>query len=663
MTIKMFSPIKVGPHVLKNRIVLPAMHLGLCEAGRVSARELQFYQERAAHGVGLVMVGLCNTYREVANNIVGVLELSDDTHIDSMAELHQVISMHGAKSAVQLSPLVGYNNPSFVPDASLLRELIDSVGRAAKRAQSAGFDYVELMLSGGSLFSHLLSPKHNQYGLEQYSGSLENRLRAACEALAKIKEHAPQMPITVRMHGHEYLEGGYGLDEAASIAKRLEQQGICALNVTVAGHRTQVPQITRHRTAASFSFLGRNIKDAVSIPVFFGGRIRSFEDAQKVMEESSSDCLTIGRSLIADASWVEKLEQTQRKKAQFCAKNPINIQEQVVSNCIGCCHCLDMAFSKKPVACTVNPLMKWQTEIGQDAIDALGSQNNVLVVGSGPAGLSAAIMLANKGKSVTIAEKEAQLGGKWRMISQLRGHEELSKTLSGYIDSASKLGIQFKLSTAVDSQMVKSLSPDLVVWAAGAAPRHLSLPGIETHPNVFHVGDILEESIGFSDLAVVGGNAVGVTAAIHLAKRGMASDDAVGYLYRYGNEQWGSEALAYRPKRTITILKRRGFVGKGMGRATRWSAVNDLEKFGVNILDRVSYEQICSDGIWIQNGRTKERAFIRADLIILATGFEPLAAPTWLAQMGLPVWVVGDAKKIGNMTDAIEGIFHCIDES
>ncbi|MBN2340363.1 MAG: FAD-dependent oxidoreductase [Deltaproteobacteria bacterium] len=646
----LFSPLSVGGHQLKNRFVMPAMHLGLAKEGVVSEAELQFYRRRAAAEVGLVMVGLCNTLADGQADITGVLELSSDATIDPMAALHRAISDGGAHSAVQLSPISGYNNPAWMPDEQMLKVLIDSIGKAAGRAQRAGFDFVELMLSGGSMLSHIVSPHHNHIEMKRYRGSLENRLRAPLEALDAIDKYAKGMPVIVRVHGHEYLENGFGLEEAADIARGLEQHGVCAINVTVAGHRTTVPQITRQRTGESFAFLGRNIKDAVSVPVFYGSRIRTAEDARSVFFESGADAITVGRALIADESFVVRV------KEQHHMRNSLSISDDIV-NCVGCCHCLDMAFSKKPVRCTVNPGVRLESTIGRLS-SKVTAGDRVLVAGSGPAGMHAAILLANHGAEVTLAERENELGGKWRKVGELEGHQDLQGALHGSIQRLSQAGVCVVTGQEVTSEYVQAMAPRLLIWATGSVPVMASIPGINCHPRVMHVQDLIDtsERISFEHAVIIGGNAAGVTAALHLAKRGFASNEAVGYLHRFGNLDWATEAADFEPKRTVTVLKRRGFFGKGMGRAMRWTAVQEMKMYHVNTVDKVQYDNVEQDGIWVIQGRAGERRFFPADLIILATGFSKSSDVSAFTSLGVETVVIGDAEAVGDITAATHGL-------
>lgn len=658
MTSELFSTFAIGQHRLRNRIIMPAMHLGMSPDGHVSRGELQFYGERARENLGLVIVGLCNTHPFKNTAINGVLELSDDQYIEGMAGLHRTIADGGALGAVQLSPLAGYNTPTWMPDRDLLAALIESVGAAAFRAHQAGFEMVELMLSGGSLLSHFLSPHHNSSDLKEFSGNLQNRLRAARMAIHAIQKHAPQLPIIVRMHGHEYLENGYGLTEAAQIAQALEAEGVAAINVTVAGHRTTVPQITRQRSAESFGFLGRNIRDAVGKPVFYGSRIRNSDDAISVFRSTGADAITIGRALIADPQFASKLKQELEHRPEK------HMDDNATVNCIACCQCLDMVFGKKPVHCTVNPAVK-TTSLSETpapkSILGLPSQlgKQVVVAGSGPAGLHAAIGLARQGATVTLLEQTDILGGKWQRISRSDSHADTRGALRGTIRLLNTLPIRVKLNTSVTPALIRQLAPDVLVLATGARKRVIEIPGLHRHPRVYHVDDLIdiERPPHFNNAVVIGGNAAGVTLALQLATPGFATNEAIGFLQRFGNSQWAKEAAEFVPAKKVTILKRRGYFGKGMGRATRWTALQEMAVYGIDTMDKVQYEEVTETGLWIQRGRQKTRQFLDADLIVLSTGFEPTVSVDDYVNLVAKVAVTGDANQVSNITDAINNIY------
>jgi 2,4-dienoyl-CoA reductase (NADPH2) len=445
------------------------------------------------------------------------------------------------------------------------------------------------------------------------------------------------------MHGHEFLENGYGLKEAARIAAVLEKAGVDAIDVTAAGHRTKLPQITRQRPAGSFAYIAANIVDSVKIPVFFGGRIRTPADAGYILEQTGVAAVTVGRGLIADPQWVQKIDGTYPPAVE----------------CTACCHCLDLAFGNKPVHCALHPAES--SGEGSLPISRVNSKNSrVLVAGSGPAGLAAAFEFASAGFDVTVHEQKSEIGGRPGQVTGLSGHGDLSGALDGFVGRLENLGVRILTDTPVTPESAKQFKPDILVIAAGAVPARADIPGILTHSTVLHVQDILEGAkVSGKNIAVAGGNGAGVAMALHLARAGFADMETLGYLLRYGNEQWAEEALNFKPARSVTVLKRRGFAGKGLGRSARWALMQEMELFVITLLDRIIYKEITPSGINVFNGRTKEQQFIPADTIVLATGYK--SNPDIINSFkGCAEVVVaaGDVVEVGNIKSAVASAYN-----
>ena len=188
----LFEPARFAGLVARNRIAMPALHLGRAVGGRPGPELLDLYGERARGGAGVITVGLCDTgfadpSLGVDNDGDGLTDLGDDGCIAPMSELTGRIREHGALAGVQLSTLAGYNDPWWHPEAGDLAGFAESFGAAAARAAAAGFAFVQVMLSGGSALSHFLSRAHNRFEIPGYSGSLENRLRLPLEVVAAVR--------------------------------------------------------------------------------------------------------------------------------------------------------------------------------------------------------------------------------------------------------------------------------------------------------------------------------------------------------------------------------------------------------------------------------------------------------------------------------------------
>jgi 2,4-dienoyl-CoA reductase (NADPH2) len=634
------TPTSLGTLTARNRIAMPAIHLGLAEEGRPSAAAIRFYADRARGGAGAITVGVCDSYGDPSTKLGASLGLWDDAQVPSMSALCAAIREHGALAGVQLVPVKGYNEPAFLPEREELDGMIDSLGRAAERARAAGFDFVELMLSGGSVLSHFLSPALSDRRIEDYTGGWDERLRAPLEAVtAMVRAVGETTPILVRIHGHEFLEEGYGIEGARIVVPALERAGVSAFNVTGGGHRTTLPQITHQTPPMAFAHLARTVRTITDKPVLFGGRLRTPEEAEACLIASGADFVNLGRALIADPEWPRKA---------------LEGSGATIVPCMACGGCFDQAVSRKPIACSLNPEVGFAgTDLAP--IDDVTERRRVLVVGSGPAGLQAAWTLSRLGHEVIVRERDTEPGGRWKLASRLHGRGDLAGALEAFVTRLGRTGVPIETGIEVTPESVRELGPDVLILAVGARARKPAIPGLETHPDVRLAEHVLERGDDIGErIAIVGAGGAGVELAIHLAGQGEPSLEALGFLARYGNRDWLDEALEARSGREVTVIRRRGYAGRGMGRSVRWTMMRDAERLGVRVIDRCEYEKITPEGVHIVNNRTKEPELIRADTIFIAAGFEP--DPAFLERFAdtAPVVIpIGDAASVQNIGAAV----------
>ncbi len=641
----LFARGKLGDLRPKNRICLPALHLGLAEEGRPTEAVHRFYEDRARGGAGLIIAGTCDAWSGDRPGLSGALALTDDGQVPAMAELAERIRKAGAIAGVQISPLAGYNKPDWHPEPELIPKIRDSIGEAARRACEAGFQLVELMLSGGSLLSHFISPAHNTWGIPGYSGGWRERLRLPLESIEVMREATGEgFPILVRIHGHEYLEGGYGIEGADQIVPALERAGVAGFDVTGGGHRTSLPQITPQTPPLAFAYLAQRVRLISELPVLSGGRVREPLEAEAILAASGADFINLGRALIADPEWPLKSEQG---------------REAEIVPCMACGACLDRVMSNRPILCSLNP------EVGQreplvESGDSTGK--SALVVGSGPAGLQAAWTLHQMGYQVTIKERDNRPGGRWRLASRMHGRKDLRAALHAFTSRLARAGVPIETGSEVTPEQVRTIGPDVLVLATGGRKRLPEIPGLETHPDVVHVDDLLaREQPAGPRTAILGAGGVGVELAIHLAGEGEPSLAALGFLARYGDPDWLEEALSFRPPREVTLLRRRGYAGRGVGRSLRWTMMRDLERLGVQLIDRTEYREITPDGVLVHDRRQDETILVPADTIAIATGYEPnLEVLERFEGMAGEVIAAGDAEQVRNIGSAVRSAHQAV---
>lgn len=635
-TVRLFETAMLGTLRSKNRIAMPAFHLGFAEHGRPSPALLDFYERRASGGAGVITVGVCNTGDGRDPRLASALDLSRDDHVAPFAELVERIKRHGALAGIQLAPLGDYNAPAWRPDAAALPRTVEAMGEAASRAAAAGFDFVELMFSGGSLLSHILSPAHNQWQLPGLSGSLEERLRIPVEAVRAVRAAiGGRLQVLARIHGHEFLPGGYGVEGATAIAAALRDAGVDAFDVTGGGHRTSLPQLTSQTPPFPFAFLAARIRRTTERPVLTGSRIRTPREAIAALLVSTADFVNVARALVVDPDWPRKAEEGRA--------------DEIVP-CMACGRCFDQVFSGKPVFCSLNP------DVGRAARGGIYKRSGrALVVGSGPAGLHAAWRLHELGYEVTIKERAASIGGRLGVACRLRGREDLAAALRALAKRVARSGVAVETGAEVTAEEARAHRPEVLVLALGARSRRVELSGLDTHPNVMLPVTVLSQprAVG-RDVAIIGAGGVGVELAIHLASEGEPDAAVLGFLTRYGESEWLAEMKALPPLRNVTLLRRRGFAGEGLGRSVRWALMADLARLGVRVIDRCSYERVTEQGLAIVNERGEGEEIIRADTIVVAAGYEPDSGALQPFLEAAPfVLPVGDAVSVGGVGEAI----------
>ena len=334
----LFEPITLNQLALKNRIVMPAMHLNYTPGGKVSDQLVAFYRERAAGGAGLIIVGGC-----VINDLSGgpvFISIKDDGDIEGLSRLAQAAHDQGAAIGAQLymagayahAMLIGTQPISSSPHTSgftkdecramsleEISQVQDDFAAAAKRGKQAGLDMVEILGSAGYLICQFLSPKINQRE-DHYGGSLDNRMRFGLETIAKVRAAVgPDFCVGIRIAGNDFVPGSHTNEEAALFAKACEAAGVDLINVTGGWHETKVPQITQELPPGGFSYLAREVKWAVkSVPVAASNRMHTPELAEAVLARGDADLVCLGRPLLADPLWPAKAQAGQSQLIRRC---------------------------------------------------------------------------------------------------------------------------------------------------------------------------------------------------------------------------------------------------------------------------------------------------------------------------------------------------------
>ncbi|MCB2148562.1 MAG: FAD-dependent oxidoreductase [Deltaproteobacteria bacterium] len=652
----LFKPITINRLDIKNRIYLPAMHLGMAVNFQVTDQLAAFYAERARGGVGMICVGYA-TVDDLSGNTQNI-GAHDDAFIPGLARLATAIKANGARSAVQLNHAGRYNFSFFLdgrqpvapsPVASRMtgetpkeltkeeiRQTIDSFAAAALRVKSAGFDAVEVLSGTGYLISEFLSPLTNQR-TDQYGGSLENRMRFGLEVMTAIRDAVgDDYPLIVRMNGNDFMPGGNGRLELQEYARALAAGPADALCINVGWHEARVPQIVTAVPRGVFAYLAKCIHEQVDVPVIASHRINDPATAREMLADGMCDMVAMGRSLIADPWLPEKARQS---------------KEADIIHCIACAQgCFDHLFQLKHVECMCNPRAGHENAM---TIKKTSRPKKVMVVGGGPAGMSAAMAAHERGHRVTLFEMADRLGGQLFLAAAPPGRAEfasLAKDLSRQVQAAN---IPTVFNCRVDESLIREENPDAMILATGATPLSPNIPGCDL-PHVVQAWDVLANRvITGRRVVIIGGGAVGVETALFLAEKGTLSAEGVKFLLV--NRAEDPETLfemATRGTRQVTLVEMLDKVGKDIGKSTRWGMMQELSRMGVTTVNRTTVVEICFEGLKVEKDGQQET--IPADTVVVAAGassYNPLQQV--VEKLGIAFKVAGDAGQVALAFDAV----------
>jgi 2,4-dienoyl-CoA reductase-like NADH-dependent reductase (Old Yellow Enzyme family) len=643
---RIFEPITIGGVNVRNRIVMTGHGTGMAAAHLPSEQHVAYYAARARGGVGLIGMAFPQIHPS-SQNVPGEVQAFRPEIVPGLRRITDAVHEHGARIVMQLGH-VGRQSSSTWSEHPLwaassipcplnrempkemelddIEDIVRAHGVCALHAREGGMDGVEMHSGyGGYLLSNFLSPYSNRR-IDDYGGSLENRMRLLLRALQAVRAAVgDDYCVGLNIQGDDYSPGGLSVDDCREIAHIVASTGMVDYLVvkgsTYYSASQNVPDMQHPRMV--WTHLAAALKRVVEIPVIAVGRVIEGTDAEEILVNGHADMVAMTRQHIADPETVNKLRAG---------------RDDDIRRCISCNQgCIDRLFKITHTTCVHNPAAGYEREFGEGTLTPTDEPRRIVVVGAGPAGMKFSEVAARRGHEVTLLERRDQVGGQLRLAASVDGRGELAGVYRYLEHQLAQLQVTVRLGTEATVEMMGELGAEAVVVATGSSPTRqlignlsrgvVEVSGIDS-AHVIDVWDLLEggAEVGECVLVVDDGEGGWKSSSVALS---LAADDR-RVLFATPLAQPGASVGPFSQNRLLP----------------RFFAANiELHAFA-------SLIEVTDEGaVLAEQGRRVE---VAADTIVLAGWHRPETELYFACkQSGLPTYRVGDAVASRSMLEAI----------
>ncbi|MBN2214715.1 MAG: FAD-dependent oxidoreductase [Bacteroidales bacterium] len=606
---------------LKNQFIFAPVKTGYSDgSGIVTEKHLAFYERRAPY-LGAITPEpfyLDKGLRELPAQ----MGIDDDDKIEGLKNLTGIIHRFDTKVIAHLShpgrmanPIIPGNyyisstdkpceNGGAVPrrmNTDDIKNVIDLFVEGAIRAVKAGFDIIELQFGHGYLPAQFISPFVNDR-IDEYGGSFENRIKFPLEILKAVQDSI-KMPVIIRISGDEMIPEGIKLPEMINFSKILESKGVHAIHVSAGSVCSTPPWFFQHMFIKKGKTWGmaRAIQEKINIPVIFVGRINRFDDIEKIKKEYSADYIAIGRAFVADPDFIGKYFS--EVKGQ-------------IRPCLACEQgCLGGVRAGQGLKCLVNPEAGKETE----KVVLAKKIKKCAVIGGGLAGMQAALTLKTRGHKIDLYEKD-KLGGQFNLAHLTPHKKSMGSLIPYYINELEDRKIKIINKEATSSELMSKY--DCVILATGSKPAIPEIQGL----NKFYWADIMREENLPSDkkVLIIGGGLIGVDIATALIPK----------------------------NNKVIIVKRTTDFGEDMEMISKNLSLKMMKEKETIFSDHTNIKRIEGNTVYAER-HGELITFDDIDIIVVSTSMNSYNPLEDELKGKIPVYVIGDAKKVGNVQNAI----------